>query len=213
MTDLLLTQTNIPVPFRDTLFKDYRVNRRRGTKRLKQQLEDWDPTDSRPGLVLQGIPGVGKTMLASALLNEYHEGYTANKNDIPDQAMLVLLQQKCSVYFIQLAEYLQMQIRSFRLQSDVDKGFRQPEEYLDLDRLLQDLKTRVKVLVIDDVGKEHHTSTHFAQDEFDLLMRTRHNNGLTTVYTTNLPVRQWGGEYSESMRSIIERSSLILDFP
>jgi DNA replication protein DnaC len=178
-----------------------------------RQLDEWEPTDSKPALVLQGLPGVGKTMLASATLNEYHEGYTANKEGIPYGAMLVLLQQKCPVYFMQCAEYINLQIRMFRLQNDVDKGIREPSEYLDLDRLLQDLKTRVKVLVIDDVGKEHHTGSGFAQDEFDLLVRTRHNSGLTTIYTTNVPVKEWGRVYSDSMQSIIERSSLTLTFP
>lgn len=212
MTDLLLTNTNVPAPFRDTLFEDYDTKRRRGNASILRQLDEWEPTDSKPALVLQGNPGVGKTMLASATLNEYHEGYTATKDRIPDKALLVLLQQKCPVYFIQLAELINLQIRLFRLQTDVEKGIREPAEYLDLDCLLQDLKTRVKVLVIDDVGKEHHTGSGFAQDEFDLLVRTRHNGGLTTIYTTNVPIRHWGGVYSDSMQSIIERSSLILDF-
>lgn len=213
MTDLLLTNTNVPAMFRDILFEDYDVERRPGNRSIMRKLDAWDSTESKPALVLQGIPGVGKTMLAAATLNEYHEGYTSNKDDICDKAMLVLLQQKCPVYFIQLAELIDLQIRLFRLQNDVDKGIREPAEYLDLDQLLQDLKTRVKVLVIDDVGKEHHTGTGFAQDAFDLLVRTRHNGGLTTIYTTNVPIRQWSSLYSDSMRSLIERSSLVLDFP
>lgn len=212
MTDLLLTNTNVPALFRNALFEDFDVKRRPGNKTIRQQLEDWEPTDSKPALVLQGLPGVGKTLLASATLNEYHEGYSVNKPNVPDAARLVLLQQKCPVFFIQLAEYINLQIRLFRLQNDVDKGIREPTEYLDLDTLLQDLKSRVKVLVIDDVGKEHHTSTGFAEDEFDLLMRTRHNNGFTTIYTTNVPIHRWAFLYSDSNRSMIERSSLLLNF-
>jgi len=147
------------------------------------------------------------------MLNEYHEGYTPTRDDIPDATMLYLLQQKCPVYFTQLAELIDLNIRLFRLQNDVDKGIREPSEYLELDHLLQDLKYRVKVLVIDDVGKEHHTGSGFARDAFDLLVRTRHNSGLTTIYTTNLPIREWSGLYSDSMRSLIERSSLVLNFP
>jgi DNA replication protein DnaC len=216
MTDVLLSSTNIPASFSDTLFRDYDVKRRPGAKSILRKIDAWDPTVSKPGLLLQGIPGVGKTMLASALLNEYHEGYGLagwTADNIPSAALLALLQEKCPVYFIQLAELINLNIRRFRLAADIDKGIRDPQEYLDLDHLLEDLKHRVKVLVIDDVGKEHHTNSGFAQDEFDLLVRTRHNAGFTTIYTTNIPLRRWGDEYSESMQSLIERSSLVLDFP
>ena len=211
MIDRLMKDTNIPAQFRQVSFADYDPSHHRGAKNVLRRVEDWDPTDSKPNLVLQGAPNRGKTMLASALCNDYHEGYRPSK-PLPGSAMQALLQQKCPLYFIQLAELITLHLRNFQLRRDVEAGIREPTEYLELDQLLEDLKFRVQVLVIDDVGKEHRTASGFAQDEFDLLVRTRYNAGLTTIYTTNLPVRRWSAEYSDSMQSLIGRSSLVLDF-
>jgi len=117
------------------------------------------------------------------------------------------------VYFVQLAELIEMHIRLFRLQGGCERGsLSDPTEYWNLDQLLEDLKYTVKLLVVDDVGKEHRTATGFAEDQLDFLVRTRLNRGLPTIYTSNVPLYQWGSQYSESMRSCIERSSLVLEF-
>ena len=109
------------------------------------------------------------------------------------------------MYFVQLAELIQMHIRSF----DMDKD---TQEYQDLVTLLNDLTVRAKWLVIDDVGKEHATSSGFSIDTFDLLVRNRFNNGLNTILTSNMAPSMWTSSYSDSMRDFIQRTSKVVKF-
>jgi DNA replication protein DnaC len=211
MADRLLTETNIPEQFRTALYGDYIIDDDGGDPRILKQLIEWDPSPKKPSLLMYGKPGLGKTLLACATLNEYQSQFRP-PNGVDDSVITVLRQERFPVYFVQLAEWVGLQIRSFGLQKEATAGIRDPTEYLEIDQLLQDLMRRVQMLVVDDVGKEHTTATGFAQDAFDLLVRTRHNRGLWTIYTSNVPLSQWSAQYSDSMQSLIRRSSLVLKF-
>lgn len=211
----LLTKRNIPKQFRRTMFADYDLSRKEADAEAVRQIMAWEPTDERTSLVIIGDPGIGKTMLACAVLNERHGKImpTDKNGDLTDRkATLALRQMECSVYFVQMAELIDLYFRLFRLGEMVKTAGISPAEWIEIDQLLQDFKYKVQYLVIDDVGKEHSTQSGFAEDTFDLLVRTRHNTGLSTIYTTNDSLRAWSNQYSKSMQNFITRTSLVVEF-
>jgi DNA replication protein DnaC len=211
MADLLLADPHIPTAFRDIGYQDFRTTGTDGPIRrgIYKTIREWRPTKERPNLLLYGKPGLGKTFLAVASLNERQrlwEFRTKTGKDLPPESVRVLRQNFYPVYFVQLAELITMHLRSFNLRDKDDVA------WAELTDLLEGLSDRAKWLVIDDVGKEHATGTDFSIDTFDLLVRNRFNNGLYTIFTSNMPPSRWESCYSESMRSFIERTSEIIKF-
>ena len=208
MSDLLLQDTHIPVPFRNVRYMDY-WDTDPVRRQVLKVVSDWKPTPLQPNLLLFGKPGLGKTLLASASLNERQrlfEFQTRSGKSLPSECLPALRQHRFPVYFIQLAELIELHKKSFDL-----KG-RDEEAYNDLVNLLEGLTERARFIVVDDVGKEYATQSGFSVNTFDLLVRSRYANGLSTIFTSNLPLSRWESSYSDSMRSFIERTSRLVKF-
>lgn len=60
----------------------------------------------------------------------------------------------------------------------------------DEDQSLADRAREVELLVIDDLGKEHRGATEYAEGFLENLLRERSASMLSTIVTTNLPVRE-----------------------
>lgn len=58
--------------------------------------------------------------------------------------------------------------------------------------------THARFLVIDDLGKEHRTSSGFAETRLGALLRQRSRDLKTTCITSNLPPKQFGEVYGVS---------------
>lgn len=145
------------------------------------------------GLLFVGPPGTGKTTLACAV------GLCAFVN-------------KMSAAYITLAGYHAMLLEQMSLNTALQKAGRDAEglgvvEEWELQRArIKRLQEKAQFLIVDDVGKEHATSTKHAEDSFDYLVRHRYDLGLPTIITTNKPVKEWGVTYSDSMKSFTEEA-------
>jgi DNA replication protein DnaC len=59
----------------------------------------------------------------------------------------------------------------------------------------------IRVLVIDDVGKEHMSGSGWQKTMLHHVLRTRFNNGLPTIVTSNIPLEAWGAVYGPATES------------
>lgn len=141
------------------------------------------------GLLLQGEPGHGKTTLSSVIAQEVLRAMTADKWGSPGAAA------RRPVIFLDYPKLLRIQKQSWNDDNEV------------LELLVKSLygeaskDNNVKLLILDDLGKEYRTAAGWAENTFDALLRARFNAGLPTIVTTNYPLDMWEGMYGASMFS------------
>lgn len=150
------------------------------------------------GLLFVGKPGVGKTMLACIVLNAAAEaGYRT-------QYVTLAAYQRVLMRCMEIPRLADLLVAA-GAQRNEEELQELMDEKLRRDKQMMRLRSTIDFVVIDDVGKEHGTSTRFIEDEFDYLVRTRGDGGLVTVMTSNLLPDQWAVSYSDSMRSYIHQ--------
>jgi DNA replication protein DnaC len=59
----------------------------------------------------------------------------------------------------------------------------------------------IRVLILDDLGKEHATESEWQRNVLHHVLRTRFNNGLPTIVTTNIKRDDWAGLYGDATQS------------
>jgi DNA replication protein DnaC len=195
-----LEHTGIPRRFWDKTWDDY--EKLPETARMRAALIAYTDgfMDSDPrmhggrGFLLQGVPGLGKTLAAAIV------GVT-----LSDQGFLVR--------FTTMAGYMDLVTRQFTLQQSWAKyeNIDAHEEWMTNDDALRVMRKTAHLLIIDDVGKEHHTASKFAVDSFDSLVRHRYDLGRPVAMTTNVAPDDWLFKYSEAMESFIKESCYVYE--
>jgi len=144
------------------------------------------------GLALFGAPGQGKTTVAAALVQDLMR--TVSLDVFPFNATQ-------PVFFTTYVKLVNL--RGY-LMSDYVEG---TKEAL-WESIMGESKTEsrnIKVLVIDDLGKEFQSASGWQRSIIDEVLRSRYSNCLPTIITSNLPTAEWV-KYNSALASFAQEA-------
>jgi len=151
------------------------------------------------GLMLYGSPGHGKTTLALALLQDIIRDFSMENFAVNDGTTMA---RPC--YFIQYSSLVELR---GEIMNDAT-----PDKLRLWEGVLGESKEdtyNIRVLVIDDIGKEHQSGSGWQSSLLHHILRTRFNNGLPTIVTTNL--KKWNTTYGEATDSFMHEAFVIVE--
>ena len=148
------------------------------------------------GLMLYGLPGRGKTTLANALIQDIIRNVNP---EVIGMAPGKAVSRPC--VFITYNSLLD-------LKGSIMENHDEREELLYngiLGEALDD-SYNVRILVLDDVGKEHASVSGWQKNMLHHVLRTRFNNGLPTILTTNIRLDDWEAHYGPATHSFVQEA-------
>ena len=143
------------------------------------------------GLLLCGLPGRGKTTLALSLIQEMMTQFPIEAFCPPESGVVI---RPC--YFTTFNDLLDLK------GALMDSPTQEQETlfYGMLGECLND-SYNIRVLIIDDLGKEHSSLSGWQKNMLHHVLRTRFNRGLPTIVTTNIELKNWSGLYGDATES------------
>jgi len=153
------------------------------------------------GVLLYGQPGRGKTTLALAVIQDMLLKFSPEVFKPSEGKVLI---RPC--YFVTFNDVLALK---GQLIGDNDLE----EEQRLYDGMLGDCKDdayNIRVLIIDDVGKEHASLSGWQSSMLHHVLRTRFNNGLPTIVTTNIARDDWAETYGDATGSFAKEAFVYL---
>lgn len=151
------------------------------------------------GLLLWGEPGHGKTTIALAIIQEVMTRLPLSAFDVKENNVLI---RPC--YFSTFNDILDLK---GKLMDNSDDD----EAQILYQGMLGDCPNdayNIRVLIIDDLGKEHASLSGWQRSMFHHVLRTRFNNGLPTIVTTNIERDNWAGVYGDATESFANEAFL-----
>lgn len=152
------------------------------------------------GMLFDGGPGIGKTTHAVVAAMEV----IRRLPDDDDEARKILGMGATEyglnarpIYYMTYPEFLSKKKSTF----DADPEDKKQMVY-ELDGLHGRSKfdfLNVRILVIDDLGKEY--GSKYDDTSFDEILRSRYDKALPTIVTTNVMLENWEAKYGEAMGS------------
>jgi DNA replication protein DnaC len=172
-------------------------------KRWVAKVKDGDVirADGNPlcgkGLLIVGEPGHGKTTLALTIVQEMLKTFAVEDFSVEENRVLV---KPC--YFATFNDIINL--KGSQIGNDITDE--QERLLLGMHGECADDAYNIRVLVIDDIGKEHTSASGWQRSLLHHILRTRFNNGLPTIVTTNLPVKSWETAYGDATGSFIHEA-------
>lgn len=151
------------------------------------------------GLLLAGKPGRGKSTVAAAVIQTIMLDAQLTAFDVEDNAVLI---RPC--YFMTFNDVLSLSGRMMDSPTDWEEVL-----YYGILGEAHD-SYNVRVLVIDDVGKEHASLSGWQKNVLHHVLRTRFNRGLPTIVTTNVLLDDWSSLYGDATESFAKEAFLYL---
>lgn len=140
------------------------------------------------GLAFYGHPGRGKTTLAAAALQEAMRVFPQDVFSINDV-------RPC--YFITYASLLDLKGQT--MEDDADE--RTISLFAGIMGEHPNEHKNVKILLLDDVGREHASSSGWNKSLLHHVLRSRFYKGLPTIVTSNILQGKWAEWYGEATGS------------
>ena len=153
------------------------------------------------GLMLYGLPGRGKTTMGNVILQEI---LRSAKPELLGMEPGKTVSRPC--YFITYNGLLELK-GSIMDDHDGDDELL----YNGILGEAYDDAYNVRVLVLDDVGKEHASASGWQKNMLHHVLRTRFNNGLPTIVTTNIKIDDWEAHYGSATQSFVNESFIYIN--
>jgi DNA replication protein DnaC len=143
------------------------------------------------GMLFYGTPGNGKSTLAAAILQEMMTSFSLEEFSVGDDKVLI---RPC--FFTTFNDVLDL--KGELMDSPTEE---QTIKYQGILGECPNDAYNIRVLVIDDVGKEHASLSGWQKNMLHHVLRTRFNKGLPTIITTNIKLADWAALYGDATES------------